>query len=53
MIICDSDTLIDYLNSISARHKNTVSIIESDIGIENVLVFVISKIVSIPKNGIG
>jgi predicted nucleic acid-binding protein len=43
MIICDSDTLIDYLNSTSARHKNTVSIIESNIRIENVLVSVISK----------
>ncbi len=43
MIICDSDTLIDYMNTTSVRHKETVSVIESSIGIESVLVSVISK----------
>jgi predicted nucleic acid-binding protein len=43
MIICDSDTLIDYLNTTSPRHSATAKVIEKEIGTDHVLVSVISK----------
>jgi predicted nucleic acid-binding protein len=43
MIVCDSDTLIDYLNTTSPRHRDSAKVIEKEIGTDHVLVSVISK----------
>lgn len=42
-VICDTDVMIDYLNSNSERHPATKDLIENAIRIENVILSAITK----------
>ena len=42
-VICDTDVLIDYLESDKPRHLQTKKIIDNKIGLDNVTMSVISK----------
>lgn len=43
MVICDSDTLIDYLDENAKRHSNAVDVIENKIGLDNAMISVVTK----------
>ncbi|HEX8019925.1 PIN domain-containing protein [Mucilaginibacter sp.] len=43
-IICDTDVMIEYLDSRRARHQDTKSIVEDVIGLDNVVLSAITKI---------
>lgn len=42
-VICDTDVMIDYLNSNSKRHLDTKNLIENEIGTDNVVLSAITK----------
>jgi len=42
-VICDTDVLIDYWNLNNKRHKKTKSILDEDIGLDNVVIAAIVK----------
>jgi predicted nucleic acid-binding protein len=42
-IICDTDVLIDYLDNTKPRHHSTKLIIDSQIGIDNIVLSAITK----------
>lgn len=42
LVICDTDVLIDYFEKRKTRHEKTVDIIENKIGLDNVLISIIS-----------
>jgi len=43
-IICDTDVIIDYWDNQSARHILTKTVIENEIGLNNVVISVITQI---------
>jgi len=42
-VICDTDVLIDYFDSTKPRHQSTKQILESEIGIDNIVLSAITK----------
>jgi predicted nucleic acid-binding protein len=42
-IICDTDVMVDYWNTNNSRHAATKSIVDDNIGIDNVVISAITK----------
>jgi predicted nucleic acid-binding protein len=42
-VICDTDVLIDYFDNTKPRHQSTRQILESQIGIDNIVLSAITK----------
>jgi len=43
LVICDTDVLIDYFDTVKFMHKSTFDIIENNIGLDNVIISSITK----------
>ncbi len=42
-VVCDTDVMIDYWNTVSKRHSDTKHILENEIGLDNIIISAITK----------